>query len=1303
LTAVAVGCIAVAGAGTAAYGVTVRDDTPTLRPGAHPRELANEDLEAAALQADFSPDAKRRAGDRQLTNTQVAKLHAAAVAKARKLGRATSASAFQSTWTQVGPNPIVTVTRQGDAFYSLSGRIGALVIRPSNHEFILGAAQGGIWTYDQSSGTWTPRSDDQSSLAIGALAIAPTDDSIVYAGTGEGALSGDSQAGNGILRSTDGGATWTHVSGDYFFGVSVSRLVVDPSNADHLYAAILRGRGGARRVTPTPHSQWGLWESHDAGATWTLIKKAPPEDQSTGATDIEIDPLDPNVLFASFAGDAMYKSTDGGATWKPMMNGIPAGNFAVAPTRFSIGISHPSAAHPAVLYVGFDWYEADGSHHVANVYKSTDAGASWAPTATGENDVDNVEDYCGTQCSYDNVVEVDPTDPNVVFVGGSYGYDLSPESGGIFRTTNGGRSWVNLGWDLHPDFHAVAFDPTNTKHVLIGNDGGVWFSAHRGGRPNANRPLTDVDWQDLNGTVDPATGAVLHRTGLAITQFTSIANAPSVPPGTDSERFWGGTQDNGTQRKSVNSATWFDVSSGDGGQVLVDPSQGSPNNDCAFGACFVYGTYFGVSPYRYTDGGASFFSNQSITVGINTSDRSEFYVPFTMNQNNPEQLFLGTYRLYRTDDARETATWHAISGDLSTGCPGTAPNGARGCFISAIGVGGGSEVYVGTDDGLVWYSEDAQTSLTPTWVKVTRKPNGLPNRPVSDFAVDRSNERIAYIAYNGYSAATPANPGHVFATTDGGRHWTNASGNLPDVPVNSLQLDPSYAGTIYAGTDVGPMVTYDGGAHWAQLGSTLPTVAVWQLNLDPLHRILVSGTHGRGAYRLADNGPAVPALVVSKVDAGVPVGPSSNLDYTITVRNIGNGDATGVTITDPLPKHTTFVSADNGGTESGGVVTFSGLMIPSGGSVAVHLTVQIDPKLRANVVKIKNDGVRVASAEGPSTTGSAVVTTIAPAYGVRLTPPNQTDGARAGSSVTYPVTVVNIGFTPDSYTLSSSGGRFAVSFLDATCTTPQTTTPTVAPGASTTVCVKVDVPADTTDNETNVATVTATSVGDPSVSASTTVTTLGVTDATLLVDEDGNSPDVQSYYADALTAAGIPFDTWDLGSDATLPAGYLNAHANVVWFTGNSYPGPLLPYEDDLTTYLNGGGHLLMSGQDILDQAAGTTAFVRDYLHVTWDGTEAQNDKLTNNVHGVSGNPVTDGIGTVPLDLSVLGDAFMDQITPNGGAQPAFTDDASQPDALSYADSSGYKVVFAAFPIEEYGTAADKADLMSRVMAFFSS
>src|SRR5262249_37655385 len=158
--------------------------------------------------------------------------------------------------------------------------------------------------------------------------------------------------------------------------------------------------------------------------------------------------------------------------------------------------------------------------------------------------------------------------------------------------------------------------------------------------------------------------------------------------------------------------------------------------------------------------------------------------------------------------------------------------------------------------------------------------------------------------------------------------------------------------------------------------------------------------------------------------------------------------------------------------------------------------------------------------------------------------------------------------------------------------------------------------------------------------------TIAVAVDTLLVDNDDNAPDVQSYYTTALTSAGVAFSKWDLATDSKLPRNYVLAFKNVVWFTGNSYPAPIGPYEDTLTAFLNNQGRLLMSGQDILDQAAGTTAFVHDYLHILWDGTETQNDKATANVHGVGGNPVTGGIGAVPLDHTILGASFEDQITP---------------------------------------------------------
>ncbi|HEX9545982.1 MAG TPA: hypothetical protein VF942_01525, partial [Acidimicrobiales bacterium] len=507
-------------------------------------------------------------------------------------------------------------------------------------------------------------------------------------------------------------------------------------------------------------------------------------------------------------------------------------------------------------------------------------------------------------------------------------------------------------------------------NVLIGSDGGVWYSTSRGGRNTAGAALSAVTWQDLNGGVTPG-GGVFHRTGLQISQFTSAAAVPTalVPVGLATERYWGGTQDNGTLRKSVNSQTWFDASSGDGGQVMVDQTN---NSTCALPkACFVYGTYFGVSLYRFTDGGGT-FSNQFILTGINTRDRSDFYIPVALNQLSTNQLLTATFRLYRTNNAKAPSAgdvlFKAISPDLTSGCKGAAPNGARACVISAIGIGGGTGAYTGSEDGLVYFSPDALSSDTPTWTRLGFSGNSgsssgqaangfvsnakLPQRPVAWIAVDRSNDRVAYVAFNGYNAATPHQPGHVFKTTDAGASWDDVSGNLPDNPVNSITIDPSYPNTLYAATDVGPFVTYNGGETWFALGSGFPTVAIDQIDLNTYDRIIVAGTHGRGAYRLQDNSAPVPALVISKADSCIPVGPGSSLDYTITVRNIGNAAATGVTITDPVPANTSFVNADSGGTNVGGTATWTGLSIAAGGSIAVHLRVLIDPGLKSKTTSI---------------------------------------------------------------------------------------------------------------------------------------------------------------------------------------------------------------------------------------------------------------------------------------------------------------------------------------------------------------
>jgi len=206
------------------------------------------------------------------------------------------------------PDPIVQVGRTTNTFEAVSGRIGALAIR-NDGTIVLGAAQGGIWTYDTASQTWTSRTSDTTTQSVGALAIAPSDDKIIYAGSGEGALSGDSYYGDGVYKSTDGGVSWARVSGDQFNGQASSAIVVDPANPDHVYLATLRGRGGARRTTHPTDAQFGGVDRGTVAGTGPCARA--PRTNCTVATDPGDGSQTRGMLWASFWGDAIYRSTDG--------------------------------------------------------------------------------------------------------------------------------------------------------------------------------------------------------------------------------------------------------------------------------------------------------------------------------------------------------------------------------------------------------------------------------------------------------------------------------------------------------------------------------------------------------------------------------------------------------------------------------------------------------------------------------------------------------------------------------------------------------------------------------------------------------------------------------------------------------------------------------------------------------------------------------------------------------------------------------------------------------------------------------
>lgn len=655
---------------------------------------------------------------------------------------------------------------------NIGGRILDIEMPTSSTQIIYTcAATGGIFKSTDFGSTWKPIFDDALTQAVGDLAIAPSDENVLYAGTGDPGGGGGSITydGMGVYRSSDAGNTWRNLGLDN--SGSIGRIAVDPTNPNRAYVAAM-----GELFAQTPDR--GIYLTTDGGNTWI---KSLYISNKTGAIDVVINPQKPQTVFAAMwertrtttqetyygPTSAIYRSDDGGTNWTKVTSSLPTGSMG----RIGIDIC---LSNPNIMYAVY----VNTGGGMGGVYKSSDGGTSWS--RVNDSALNNVFSTYGW---WFGRIKVDPLNPDIVYV---IGFDT-------YKSTNGGSSWTLASSGTHVDHHAVFIHPKNNNIILNGNDGGMYKYS----------------------------GGWVHFDNLPITQFYSCEIDNAVPT-----RLYGGAQDNGViGTKTGGLSDWKQYVGGDGFQVLVDPTNNS----------YMYGESQNGALERSTNGGTSF---SSATTGI--SGTTNWNTPICFNPKNPKTLFYGSNKVFRS--VNRAVSWTAFSPVL----PGTWSSNTGFGTITSISVSpiDTNIVYAGTDDGNVWMTKD----YGKNWNRVS---SSLPLRWVTNVTADPLKLNTAYVSYSGYRWHDSIK--QLYMTNDLGQRWQTIGGNLPDVPINDIIVDPKFTSTLFAATDVGVYYTRDLGATWALMGDNLPKAPVLDLSLHMGTRILVAATFGRGMYKLALN------------------------------------------------------------------------------------------------------------------------------------------------------------------------------------------------------------------------------------------------------------------------------------------------------------------------------------------------------------------------------------------------------------------------------------------------------------------
>jgi hypothetical protein len=774
----------------------------------------------------------------------------------------------------------------------------------------VGAAGGGVWrTTNALAATpaWTAASDGMASNAIGSLTVDPNDatGNTLYAGTGEPNGSGDSEAGVGLYRSTDGGSSWSLVSGSRPVSIdrSIGAVLVDPGNENHIFIGTDVARHGSSsanggRRTPPDAPALGIYESTDGGAHFSLEFSRPPNPApASGGSDwfqgainkLLVDPSDRTTVYAAIVGYGIWRRAphlDGDSAWHPVFaTRNPKDTFG---DRTELSITRKNG-HTRV-YAGdssddqaiAELWRTDRADEPAKLLSNGQANMNdWQKLSSKNNGTAGYTsyNYCQNgQCGYDDFVEVDPTDPDVVWLGGSMAYDELPTPGqitrsngrAVVRSTDGGVSFTDMTDDarspavgMHPDQHAIAFAPRNTKIAFVGSDGGVV-------RTNGTfvDKSSDCDSRHL-GKLDLADcrrflSAIPQRIdslndGLRTLQFQSLTPNPQNA----SADVIGGTQDNGTWA-FTGSPEWFESIGGDGGQSAIDFAD--PNLRAH--------TYFDAD-IDVNHNGDDVNTWDFVSVPLDGSgELASFYIPLIADPKTGGTMFAGLQHVWRTTD------WGGSAATLDANCRNVDPLGffpsddacgdwkPLGADLTSTSFGDRQGEYVVATErapsnaGTLWAATrigrlfvtgnaNASDPADVAWDRIDT--DSTPGRFISGVSIDPSDPNHAWLSYSGYSAYTPDTPGHVFEVTyNASSHsatFTDRSYDIGDQPVTDVVLDPA-TGDVYASTDWGVMKLAHGTTSWVTAAAGLPPVATYGLSLAPGSRTLWAATHGRGAWRL---------------------------------------------------------------------------------------------------------------------------------------------------------------------------------------------------------------------------------------------------------------------------------------------------------------------------------------------------------------------------------------------------------------------------------------------------------------------